>query len=71
MNTFEAFGKGWISDAFNDGKAWGDNAAASIANAVGSFDPGAILDGIMPDQEQPDMSGYDYSSMLDPMVTYQ
>ena len=66
MNTFEAFGKGWVSDAFNDGKAWGDNAAASIANAVGSFDPGAMLEGILPDQEQPDMSGYDYSSMLDP-----
>lgn len=66
MNTFEAFGEGWVSDAFNDGKAWGDNAAASIANAVGSFDPGAMLEGILPDQEQPDMSGYDYSSMLDP-----
>lgn len=66
MNTFEAFGKGWVSDAFNDGKAWGDNAAASIADAVGSFDPGAMLEGILPDQEQPDMSGYDYSSMLDP-----
>lgn len=66
MNTFEAFGEGWVSDAFNDGKAWGDNAAASIADAVGSFDPGAMLEGILPDQEQPDMSGYDYSSMLDP-----
>ena len=66
MNTFEAFGDGWVSDAFNDGKAWGDNAAASIADAVGSFDPGAMLEGILPDQEQQDMSGYDYSSMLDP-----
>lgn len=67
MNTFEAFGDGWVSDAFNDGKAWGDNAAASIANAVGSFDPAAMLDSIMPDmdQNQPDMSGYDYSSMID------
>lgn len=68
MNTFEAFGDGWVSDAFNDGKAWGDNAAASIANAVGSFDPGAMLDSIMPDmdQTQQDMGGYDYSSMIDP-----
>lgn len=68
MNTFEAFGDGWVSDAFNDGKAWGDNAAASIADAVGSFDPSAMLDSIMPDmdQNQPDMSGYDYSSMIDP-----
>ena len=68
MDTFEAFGDGWVSDAFNDGKAWGDNAAASIANAVGSFDPAAMLDSIMPDmdQNQPDMSGYDYSSMIDP-----
>ena len=68
MNTFEAFGDGWVSDAFNDGKAWGDNAAASIANAVGSFDPGAMLDSIMPDmdQTQQDMGGYDYSSMVDP-----
>lgn len=68
MNTFEAFGDGWVSDAFNDGKAWGDNAAASIADAVGSFDPAAMLDSIMPDmdQNQPDMSGYDYSSMIDP-----
>lgn len=68
MDTFEAFGDGWVSDAFNDGKAWGDNAAASIANAVGSFDPGAMLDSIMPDmdQSQQDMGGYDYSSMIDP-----
>ena len=66
LNTFEAFGDNWVSDAFNDGKAWGDNAAASIADAVGSFDPGAMLEGILPDQEQQDMSGYDYSSMLDP-----
>lgn len=68
MSTFEAFGDGWVSDAFNDGKAWGDNAAASIADAVGSFDPSAMLDSIMPDmdQTQPDMSGYDYSSMIDP-----
>lgn len=68
MSTFEAFGDGWVSDAFNDGKAWGDNAAASIADAVGSFDPAAMLEGIMPDmdQAQPDMGGYDYSSMIDP-----
>lgn len=66
LNTFEAFGDNWVSDAFNDGKAWGDNAAASIADAVGSFDPGAMLEGILPDQKQQDMSGYDYSSMLDP-----
>lgn len=68
MNTFEAFGDGWVSDAFNDGKAWGDNAAASIADAVGSFDPGAMLDSIMPDmdQTQQNMGGYDYSSMIDP-----
>lgn len=66
LNTFEAFGDNWVSDAFNDGKAWGDNAAASIADAVGSFDPAAMLEGILPDQEQQDMSGYDYSSMLDP-----
>jgi tape measure domain-containing protein len=68
MNTFDAFGEGWVSDAFNDGKAWGDNAAASIADAVGSFDPAAMLDSIMPDmdQNQQDMGGYDYSSMIDP-----
>ena len=68
MDTFDAFGEGWVSDAFNDGKAWGDNAAASIANAVGSFDPSAMLDSIMPDmdQTQQDMGGYDYSSMIDP-----
>lgn len=68
MSTFEAFGDGWVSDAFNDGKAWGDNAAASIADAVGSFDPSAMLDSIMPDmdQSQQDMGGYDYSSMIDP-----
>lgn len=68
MNTFEAFGDGWVSDAFNDGKAWGDNVANSIGDAVGSFDPAAMLDSIMPDMDknQPDMSGYDYSSMIDP-----
>lgn len=68
MNTFEAFGDNWVSDAFNDGKAWGDSTAQSIADAVGSFDPGAILDGLIPDmdQNQQDMGGYDYSSMIDP-----
>lgn len=68
MNTFEAFGDNWVSDAFNDGKAWRDSTAQSIADAVGSFDPGAILDGLIPDmdQNQQDMGGYDYSSMIDP-----
>lgn len=68
MNTFEAFGDNWVSDAFNDGKAWDDSTAQSIADAVGSFDPGAILDGLIPDmdQNQQDMGGYDYSSMIDP-----
>lgn len=64
MSTFDAFSDGWVADAFNSGAAWGDNVANSIGNALGSFDPASMLDGIMPKQEDYG-SGYDYSSMLD------
>lgn len=64
MNTFEAFGDGWVDNAFKQGAAWGDNVANSIGNALGSFDPKSALDGIMPKQE--DMAGeYDFASMMD------
>lgn len=65
MNTFDTFSDGWVSNAFNSGAAWGDNVANKIGDAVGSFDPGSMLDGIMPKQEDYGTGGYDYSSMLD------
>lgn len=64
MNTFDAFGDGWVQDAFNSGAAWGDNVANSIGDALGSFDPSSMLDSIIPEQQDYG-SGYDYSSMLD------
>lgn len=32
MNTFDAFGDGWVSDAFASGAAWGDSVADKISN---------------------------------------
>lgn len=64
MNTFDAFGDGWVENAFQQGAAWGDNVANSIGNALGSFDPTKALGDMMPSQEDMN-SGYDFSSMLD------
>lgn len=61
MNTFEAFGEGWVNDAFEAGKNWGDNAANKIGDALGSFDPSKALGDI----GMGDTGEYDYSSMLD------
>lgn len=65
MSTFDAFSDGWVEDAFNSGAAWGDNVANKIGDAVGSFDPSSLLDGIMPEQQDYGNSGYDFSSMID------
>lgn len=65
MNTFEAFGDNWVSDAFNDGKAWGDNVANSIGEAVGSFDPTKALGGILPDDPSSMGQEFDFGALAD------
>ena len=41
MGTFDTFGDGWASDAFQAGAAWGDGAADKISGAF-DFDMGSI-----------------------------
>lgn len=65
MSTFETFGDGWVQDAFSSGAAWGDGIASKIDNAIGSFDPSSLLNGLIPEQEDYSGSEYDFSSMVD------
>lgn len=47
MSTFDTWGEGWASDAFNAGANWGDGVASGISDAVGSLfdmDLGAATD---------------------------
>lgn len=44
MKTFNAFKKGWASEEFSKGAAWGDKVQGKIQNAIGSFKPGKMLD---------------------------
>lgn len=47
MSTFETWGDGWASDAFNAGANWGDGVAAGVSDAVSGlfdFDLGAATD---------------------------
>ena len=49
FNTFDAFGDGWVSDAFNSGAAWGDSIGDKFSN---------ILDGLMGDGNIPNPNDY-------------
>ena len=47
MSTFDTWGEGWASDAFNAGANWGDGVASGISDAVGGLfdmDLGAATD---------------------------
>lgn len=47
MSTFDTWGEGWASDAFNAGANWGDGMASGISDAVGGLfdmDLGAATD---------------------------
>ena len=60
MNTFEAFADGWVSDAFNQGAAWGDAVQSKIEGMLGSFDPNSLMN--QTTQGMP-MQGYDMSDI--------
>lgn len=49
FNTFDAFGDGWVSDAFNSGASWGDSIGDKFSN---------ILDGLMGDGNIPNPNDY-------------
>ncbi len=49
FNTFDAFGDGWVSDAFNSGAAWGDSIGDKFSN---------ILDGLMGNGNIPNPNDY-------------
>ena len=40
MSTFDTFQKGWASDAFNAGAAWGDGVADKVSNMFSGSDGG-------------------------------
>lgn len=57
MSTFDTFQKGWASDAFNAGAAWGDGVADKVSNGIKNFGKGG--------GNIPGASGYDFSNMSD------
>lgn len=61
MNTFEAFADGWVSDAFNQGAAWGDTVQSKIEGMLGSFDPNSLMNQTT---QGMDMQGFDMSDMI-------
>ena len=61
MNTFEAFADGWVSDAFNQGAAWGDAVQSKIEGMLGSFDPNSLMNQTT---QGMDMQGFDMSDMI-------
>lgn len=61
MNTFEAFADGWVSDAFNQGAAWGDAVQSKIEGMLGSFDPNSLMNQTT---QGMDMQGFDMNDMM-------
>ena len=61
MNTFEASADGWVSDAFNQGAAWGDAVQSKIEGMLGSFDPNSLMNQTT---QGMDMQGFDMSDMM-------
>lgn len=61
MNTFEAFADGWVSDAFNQGAAWGDAVQSKIEGMLGSFDPNSLMNQTT---QGIDMQGFDMNDMM-------
>lgn len=67
MSTFDAFGEGWVSDAFQQGAAWGDNISNKIGNALGSFNPANMMDDLLGNpMDQNQYGGFDMGSMMTP-----
>ena len=57
MSTFDTFQKGWASDAYKSGAAWGDGVADKVSNGIKNFGKGG--------GNIPGASGYDFSNMSD------
>lgn len=67
MSTFDAFGEGWVSDAFTKGAAWGDNISNKISSAIGSFNPGNMMDDLLNNpMDQNKFGDFDMSKMMTP-----
>lgn len=67
MSTFDAFGEGWVSDAFQQGAAWGDNISNKISSAIGSFNPGNMMDDLLNNpMDQNQFGDFDMSKMMTP-----
>lgn len=67
MNTFDTFGEGWVADAFTKGAAWGDNITNKISSAIGSFNPGNMMDDLLNNpMDQNQFGDFDVSKMMTP-----
>ena len=67
MNTFNTFGEGWVADAFTKGAAWGDNITNKISSALGSFNPGNMMDDLLNNpMDQNQFGDFDMSKMMTP-----
>lgn len=67
MDTFDAFGEGWVADAFTKGAAWGDNITNKISSAIGSFNPGNMMDDLLNNpMDQNQFGEFDMSKMMTP-----
>ena len=67
MHTFDTFGEGWVADAFTKGAAWGDNITNKISSALGSFNPGNMMDDLLNNpMDQNQFGDFDMSKMMTP-----
>lgn len=67
MSTFDTFGEGWVADAFSKGAAWGDNISNKISSAIGSFNPGNMMDDLLNNpMDQNQFGEFDMSKMMTP-----
>lgn len=67
MSTFDTFGEGWVADAFSKGAAWGDNITNKISSAIGSFNPGNMMDDLLNNpMDQNKFGEFDMSKMMTP-----
>ena len=67
MSTFDTFGEGWVADAFSKGAAWGDNITNKISSAIGSFNPGNMMDDLLNNpMDQNKFGDFDMSKMMTP-----
>lgn len=67
MSTFDTFGEGWVADAFTKGAAWGDNITNKISSAIGSFNPGNMMDDLLNNpMDQNQFGEFDMSKMMTP-----